>query len=90
MDTFMKDTPDIVPASAEDTRAAHAIPSTLVNRFHLTAGDQIMRITFGEQVGPDAPTAYHHAVTLPRNEAIMLGQMILQMYQAAPVEPKTH
>ncbi len=78
------------PAPEEDMRAAHAIPSTLANRFHLTAGDMIMRISFGEQVTPNTPTTYHQAVTLPRNEAVLLARMILEMYQVAPVEPKAH
>jgi hypothetical protein len=86
----MNDIPNIPPAAAEETRAAHAVPSTLTNRFHLTAGENLMRITFGEQVGPESPTAYHQSVTLPRGDAILLGRMILEMYQAAPAEPKTH
>jgi hypothetical protein len=78
------------PPPAEDTRAAHAISSTLANRFHLTAGEQLMRVTFGEQVTPETPTTYHQAVTLPRSEAVLLARMILEMYQAAPIEPKAH
>jgi hypothetical protein len=78
------------PAPEEETRAAHAIPSTLANRFHLTAGEMMMRVSFGEQVTPDTPTTYHQAVTLPRNEAVLLARMILEMYEAAPVEPKAH
>jgi len=80
----------IPPAPEEDTRAAHAVPSTLANRFHLTAGEMLMRVSFGEQVSPDTPTTYHQAVTLPRNEAVLLARMILEMYQAAPAEPKAH
>ena len=86
----MSETPKLPPAPEEDTRAAHAVPSTLANRFHLTAGDMLMRVSFGEQVSPDTPTTYHQAVTLPRNEAVLLARMILEMYQAAPAEPKTH
>ncbi len=77
------------PAPAEDTRAAHAIASTLANRFHLTAGEQLMRVTFGEQVAPETPTTYHQAVTLPRSDAVLLARMILEMYQeASPLQGK--
>lgn len=86
----MSETPKLPPAPEEDTRAAHAVPSTLANRFHLTAGDMLMRVSFGEQVSPDTPTTYHQAVTLPRNEAVLLARMILEMYPVAPAEPKAH
>jgi hypothetical protein len=86
----MTEQAQIPPAPEEDTRAAHAIPSTLANRFHLTAGDMLMRVSFGEQVSPDTPTTYHQAVTLPRNEAVLLARMILEMYQAEPPAPKAH
>lgn len=86
----MSETPRLPPAPEEDTRAAHAVPSTLANRFHLTAGDMLMRVSFGEQVSPDTPTTYHQAVTLPRNEAVLLARMILEMYPVAPAEPKAH
>lgn len=86
----MSETPKLPPAPEEDTRAAHAVPSTLANRFHLTAGDMLMRVSFGEQVSPDTPTTYHQAVTLPRNEAVLLARMILEMYQVAPTEPTAH
>lgn len=86
----MSEMPKLEPAPEEDTRAAHAVPSTLANRFHLTAGDMLMRVSFGEQVSPDTPTTYHQAVTLPRNEAVLLARMILEMYQVAPAEPKAH
>ena len=86
----MTETPKLQPAPEDDTKAAHAVPSTLANRFHLTAGDMLMRVSFGEQVTPDTPTTYHQAVTLPRNEAVLLARMILEMYEAAPVEPKAH
>jgi hypothetical protein len=71
-----------IPASAEDTRAAHAVPSTFVNRFHLTAGDAMMRVTFGEQVIPEMPVTYHQAIMIPRAEALMLAEMITQMFGA--------
>jgi hypothetical protein len=71
-----------IPASADDTRAAHAVPSTFVNRFHLTAGDVMMRITFGEQVIPDMQVSYHRAIVIPREEALMLAEMINQIFGA--------
>jgi len=86
----MTDQTPITPAPEEDTRAAHVVPSTLANRFHLTAGELLMRVSFGEQVSPDTPTTYHQAVTLPRNEAVLLARMILEMYQVASVEKGAH
>lgn len=86
----MTEIKSIPPAPEEDTRAAHAVPSTLANRFHLTAGELLMRVSFGEQVSPDTPTTYHQAVTLPRNEAVLLARMILEMYQVASVEKGAH
>jgi hypothetical protein len=79
-----------MPAEApeEDTRAAHAVPSLMANRFHLTAGEAMMRITFGEQVIPETPVAYHQAVMLPRSEALLLAQMIQRMFGAQPPLPR--
>lgn len=80
----MTETPKIPQASEEENRAAHAVPSMLANRFHLTVGDMIARISFGEQVTPNAPAVYHQAVTMPRSEAILLAQMLLEMYKVSP------
>jgi len=77
------------PAPEEETRAAHAVPSTLVNRFHLTAGDAILRLSFGEQIPPGG-VHYHQAVTMPREEALMMARMILEMYKVGPVVQNAH
>lgn len=77
----MNDQNFLKSADAEDTKAAHAIPASLVNRFHITAGDSIMRIALGEQVTPDTGVHYHQAITLSRQDAVTLAQMILKLNQ---------
>jgi hypothetical protein len=83
--------PPLQPAPEEETRAAHAVPSTLVNRFHLTAGDAILRLSFGEQIPPGG-VHYHQAVTMPRAEAILMAQMILDLTSRnpSPADQITH
>jgi len=81
--------PPLQPAPEEETRAAHAVPSTLVNRFHLTAGDAILRLSFGEQIPPGG-VHYHQAVTMPREEALMMARMILEMYKVGPAVQNAH
>lgn len=78
----MMEKPNLIPlpqAPDAESRAALAVPSILSNRFHLTGGDRFLRITFGEQILPSHPAAYHQAVVMPHAEAVQLAQMILTM-----------
>lgn len=71
----------LTPAPADDTRAAHALPAIMVNRFHVTAGPDLVRLTFGEQVMMEGENRYHQAVVIPKAEALGLAQAILGMYE---------
>lgn len=73
----------LTPAPADDTRAAHALPAILVNRFHLTAGPDLVRLAFGEQVMMETENRYHQALVMPKAEALQLAQAILGMYENA-------
>ncbi|MCE6958784.1 hypothetical protein LAZ40_06945 [Cereibacter sphaeroides] len=66
----------LAPASKEDTAASHALPTTFSNRFHMTAGPEVVRIAFGEQVLPDDQVKFHMATMMPRAEAVAFLQSL--------------